>query len=222
MMPASIVIPTRARLPYLEVALASIAPEAVAQGAEVVVVDDAGASPQARSLCERYGARYEPHPRALGLNVARNTGVERTSGELVVFVDDDIEAAEGWLAALLAAARENPGVDVFAGPIRARLEGPAPRSCGREAPPVTTLDLGAEDGGACLAGGAGAGGGGARAPAVHDARPRRGGCGRVLRGGREHGDPQGRADPGGPLRSLAGGRRRRAGVAGKPDRQSGG
>src|ERR1035437_629421 len=135
MMPASIVIPTRARLPYLEVALASIAPEAVAQGAEVVVVDDAGASPQARSLCERYGARYEPHPRALGLNVARNTGVERTSGELVVFVDDDIEAAEGWLAALLAAARENPGGGGFAGPIRARLGGPAARSRGAQGPP---------------------------------------------------------------------------------------
>jgi GT2 family glycosyltransferase len=154
MMPASIVIPTRARLPYLEVALASIAPAAAAQGAEVVVVDDAGASPQARSLCEHYGARYEPHPRALGLNVARNTGVERTSGELVVFVDDDVEATEGWLAALLAAARENPGVAVFTGPIRARLEGPAPRSCGREAPPITTLDLGAADADARFAWGA--------------------------------------------------------------------
>jgi GT2 family glycosyltransferase len=154
MMPASIVIPTRARLPYLEVALASIAPAAAAQGAEVVVVDDAGASPQTRSLCEHYGARYEPHPRALGLNVARNTGVERTSGELVVFVDDDVEAAEGWLAALLAAARENPGVAVFTGPIRARLEGPAPRSCGREAPPITTLDLGAADADARFAWGA--------------------------------------------------------------------
>jgi GT2 family glycosyltransferase len=145
MMPASIVIPTRARLPYLEVALASIVPAAVAEGAEVLVVDDAGASPQARSLCERHGARYEPHPRPLGLNIARNTGVERSSGELVVFVDDDIEAAEGWLAALLAAASANPGADVFTGPIRARLEGPAPRSCGREGAPVTTLDLGAAD-----------------------------------------------------------------------------
>jgi hypothetical protein len=145
MMPASIVIPTRARLPYLEVALASIAPAAVAAGAEVVVVDDAGASPRAQALCERHGARYEPHSRPLGLNVARNTGVERTSGEIVVFVDDDIEATDGWLAALLAAAQENPGVDVFTGPIRARLEGPAPRSCGREGAPVTTLDLGAAD-----------------------------------------------------------------------------
>ena len=145
MRPASIVIPTRARLPYLEVALASIVPAAAERGVEVVVVDDAGASVQARALCERLGARYEPHPRPLGLNVARNTGVARTDGELVVFLDDDIEAAEGWLSALLAAAQANPAVDVFAGPIRARLEGPAPRSCGREPPPITTLDLGPED-----------------------------------------------------------------------------
>ena len=31
---------------------------------------------------------------------------------------------------------------MFGGPIRARFEGPAPRSCGREEPPITTLDLG--------------------------------------------------------------------------------
>jgi GT2 family glycosyltransferase len=145
MRPASIVIPTRARLPYLEVALASILPAAAERGVEVVVVDDAGASVQARALCERLGARYQPHPRPLGLNVARNTGVARSDGELVVFLDDDIEAAEGWLDALLGAARVNPAVDVFTGPIRARLEGPAPRSCGREPPPITTLELGAAD-----------------------------------------------------------------------------
>ncbi len=56
--PASIVIPTRARLPYLEVALCSIAPQAAAAGAEVLVVDDAGASAAARELVERHGARY--------------------------------------------------------------------------------------------------------------------------------------------------------------------
>ncbi len=32
-----------------------------------------------------------------------------------------------------------------AGPIRARLEGGGPRSCGREAAPITTLDLGPAD-----------------------------------------------------------------------------
>ena len=34
---------------------------------------------------------------------------------------------------------------MFTGPIKARLEGPAPRGCGRERPPITTLELGSSD-----------------------------------------------------------------------------
>ena len=34
---------------------------------------------------------------------------------------------------------------MFGGPIRAALEGGGPRSCGRESPPITTLDLGGAD-----------------------------------------------------------------------------
>ncbi len=145
---ASIVIPTRARLPYLEVALSSIAPQAAELGAEMLVVDDAGPSRAARELSERFGASYEPHAGPLGLNVARNTGVERSHGELVVFVDDDVRVGDGWLAALLDAAREHPQIDVFTGPIRAHLEGRggwSSHSCGREHPPITTLELGQHD-----------------------------------------------------------------------------
>ena len=142
---ASIIIPTRARPDYLAVALASIVPQAQAEGAEVLVVDDDGRSQALQALTERHGARYEPHPAALGLNVARNTGVQRSSGELVIFVDDDVKVSSGWLQALLGAAKKHPNVDVFTGPIQARLEGPAPRSCGREQPPITTLDLGSQD-----------------------------------------------------------------------------
>ena len=138
-------IPTRGRPAYLEVALSSIVPQARGVGAEVLVIDDAGASHEAREQAQRLGARYEPHERELGLNVARNTGVERSSGELVVFVDDDIEASHGWLQALLTAAREYPDVDVLAGRIRPRLEGRPPHTCGREGPPITTLDLGEHD-----------------------------------------------------------------------------
>ena len=68
MMPsASIVIPTRDRLPYLEVALRSIAEQAFHAGAEVLVIDDAGAAAETRTLVERFGARYEPHSGPLGL-----------------------------------------------------------------------------------------------------------------------------------------------------------
>jgi GT2 family glycosyltransferase len=143
--PASIVIPTRARPAYLEVALASIVPQAEDAGAEVLVIDDAGDSAPMRALAERLGARYEPHPCPLGLNVARNTGVERSAGELVVFVDDDVRARPGWLRALLVAAWEHPEIDVFTGPIEPRLEGSRLRSCGREGPPITSLDLGNRD-----------------------------------------------------------------------------
>lgn len=143
--PASIVIPTKARLPYLEVALCSIAPQAAAAGAEVLVVDDAGTSARTRELAERNGARYRRNASGHGLNVARNTGVRATTGALVVFVDDDIRALDGWLAALLQASREHPEIDVFTGPLTARLEGPAPHTCGRERPPITTLELGSED-----------------------------------------------------------------------------
>lgn len=142
---ASIVIPTRGRPGYLQVALASIAPQAAAAGAEVIVVDDAGASEEVRRLADRFGARYEPHPRPLGLNVARNTGVDRSSGELVVFVDDDVQVCEGWLAALMQRAEAHPDVELFTGPIAPRLEGKPPRSCGREGPPITSLQLGPVD-----------------------------------------------------------------------------
>jgi hypothetical protein len=142
---ASIVVPTRARLDYLRVALASIAPQTSRADAELIVVDDAGPSEEARSLAERFGARYEPHPHPLGLNVARNTGVERSTGELVVFVDDDVEVRDGWLDSLLTAAREHREPEVFTGPILPRLEGSPPHSCGREGPPITALDLGPED-----------------------------------------------------------------------------
>ncbi|TMK97719.1 MAG: glycosyltransferase family 2 protein [Actinobacteria bacterium] len=142
---ASIVIPTRDRLAYLEVALESIAPQAAQAAAEMLVVDDAGPSLAARELAARFGARYEPHERPRGLNAARNTGLACTRGEMIVFVDDDVRVEPGWLTALLRAAREHPEVDVFTGPIRPRMEGARVRGCGREGALITALDLGPHD-----------------------------------------------------------------------------
>jgi hypothetical protein len=145
---ASIVIPTRARPDYLRVALASIAPQAAAAGAELLVVEDGRPSHEVGALAKRFGATHLSHARPLGLNAARNTGVANSKGELLVFVDDDVEVGPGWLQALLAAAREHPDAQVFTGPIRPRLEGRggwSRHSCGREGPPITTLDLGSRD-----------------------------------------------------------------------------
>jgi GT2 family glycosyltransferase len=141
---ASIVVPTHGRAGYLQVALASIAPQARAAGAELVVVLD-GEDAASRGVAERHGAGVVAHEAPRGLNAARNTGASATSGELIVFVDDDVEAPAEWLRALLDAAEAARGADVLGGPIRARLEGCRVPMCGREPPPVTALDLGADD-----------------------------------------------------------------------------
>jgi GT2 family glycosyltransferase len=143
---AAIVIPTRARARYLDVALASIAPQAAEHGADVIVIDD-GPDEATRAVATRHRARYVAHDGPRGLNVARNTALDAAGdAELVVYVDDDVEVWPGWLGALLAAADAcPPEVGVFTGPIRARIEDHRFRSCGREGPPLTYLDLGPAD-----------------------------------------------------------------------------
>jgi len=143
---ASIIIPTRERPGYLAVALASVAPQAQRAAAELIVVDD-GALPANSELAQRFGARYVSLGEPRGLNAARNAGLQAAEGELLAFVDDDIEAPGGWLDALIAAAHAQPEVGVFTGPIHARLEGSGERRhvCGREGAPITHMDLGSED-----------------------------------------------------------------------------
>jgi GT2 family glycosyltransferase len=65
--------------------------------------------------------------------------------DLIALIDDDVFAPRDWLRELVEGARRHPEAQAYGGPIRARLEGRAPRSCGRELPPITTLDLGADD-----------------------------------------------------------------------------
>jgi glycosyltransferase involved in cell wall biosynthesis len=140
----SVVVPTRGRAEYLEVALASLADQDLDASYETIVVDDASAD-DTRAVAERAGARCVRHERRRSLNAARNSGIREARANLVALVDDDVEAPPSWLRAMVEGAARYPDAEAFGGPIRARLEGAAPRGCGREDPPITTLDLGGED-----------------------------------------------------------------------------
>jgi glycosyltransferase involved in cell wall biosynthesis len=135
----SVVVPTRGRAAYLEVTLDSLLAQRAGIEHEILVVDDGG------GVAQRPGVRYATHPQRLGLNAARNTGIREARAPLIAFVDDDVLVPPGWLAALVEGAGRFQEAEAFGGPIRARFEGRAPRGCGREDPPITTLDLGDAD-----------------------------------------------------------------------------
>ncbi|UTI65032.1 glycosyltransferase [Paraconexibacter antarcticus] len=142
---ATIVVPTQARPEYLDVALASIVPQARAAHVPVLVVDD-GPSAQTRAVALAHHARYVAHDAPRGLNAARNTALDHTGSDLLVFVDDDVRVHPGWLRALVHAASQLPDeVAVLTGPIVPVFEDHALRMCGREGAPLTFLDLGPDD-----------------------------------------------------------------------------
>src|SRR3954468_13528737 len=97
---ASILIPTRPRPDYLEVALASVAPAPH----EIVVVEDGPADARSAATAVRHGAHYVALGGERGINAARNAALDASRGELACFIDDDVEVWPGWLDALLGAA----------------------------------------------------------------------------------------------------------------------
>src|SRR5215210_1631608 len=140
----TVVVPTRGRAAYLEVTLDSLARQRSGTACEILVVDD-GATDATPEVAERFAVRLIRHGERRSLNAARNTGIREARADLIAFVDDDVFAPPGWLDALVEGAGRHPDADAFGGPIRPRFEGHAPRGCGREDPPITTLDLGGED-----------------------------------------------------------------------------
>jgi glycosyltransferase involved in cell wall biosynthesis len=140
----SVVVPTHDRAGYLAVTLDSLAAQDIDKPYEVIVVDD-GSRDRTPSIVHDAGFMYLRHDPPRGANAARNEGTRAASSELIALIDDDVYAPPGWLRALVAGAERYPDAEAFGGPIRARFDGPAPRGCGRELPPITTLDLGRED-----------------------------------------------------------------------------
>jgi glycosyltransferase involved in cell wall biosynthesis len=140
----SVVVPTSGRAAYLQVTLESLAAQDSEVPHEILVVDD-GSADATPDVAERYGARLVRHGERRNLNAARNTGLREAGSEVIAFVDDDVLMPPGWLSALVEGVERHPDAEAYGGPIRARFEGHTPRACGREDPPITTLDLGSHD-----------------------------------------------------------------------------
>ena len=124
----SILIPTRNRSAILAKCLAAL-PGGVRGCAppELIVVDDcsfddtpqvAEAFRQASGWC----VQCLRQQKALGANAARNAALDAAHGDVIVFIDDDAIATEGWLLALVSEL--TPETPVVSGSVKLSLEGP--------------------------------------------------------------------------------------------------
>ena len=95
----SLVICTRNRPESLKRCLNSLT-ELTRQPMEILVVDNAPTSNEAYHVVSSMtGVRYILEPRP-GLDIARNTGVFYSSGDIIAFIDDDVTVHTHWLESL--------------------------------------------------------------------------------------------------------------------------
>jgi glycosyltransferase involved in cell wall biosynthesis len=108
----SVVTPTRDKVALLERTLGSLAAQDLERGSfEVVVVDD-GSRDDTPAFLARFEGGFQLHAVRLeenrGRAAARNRGLEHATGELVVFLDDDMECVPGFLRAHRELHEQNP------------------------------------------------------------------------------------------------------------------
>ena len=109
----SVIIATHNRAHLLPEAIASA--RNAGRDVEIVVVDDASAD-ETRVVCEKLSdIRYLRLDRNHGAGGARNVGLLNSTGECVLFLDDDDRRLPGSLDAQLQALQENPSAGFACG-----------------------------------------------------------------------------------------------------------
>jgi GT2 family glycosyltransferase len=126
----TVVVCTRDRADQLRTSLAAILRLDYPRF-DVVVVDNASRTSATSDLLAQEFAdprvQLVAEPVA-GLSRARNTGLQRATGEIVAFTDDDVVVDPFWLRQLAAAYASAPGIDcvtglVPSGELRTRVQG---------------------------------------------------------------------------------------------------
>jgi len=106
----SVIIPARDAAATRPATLAGLAAQRAEDGMEVIVVDD-GSTDATATVAREAGATVIVG-QGRGAGAARNVGVAAASGEILAFVDADVEPQPGWLE---AGIRALDGADMVQG-----------------------------------------------------------------------------------------------------------
>lgn len=128
----SIIIPTLNRADYLIDTLISVLNQSFPYEDYEIIIADNGSADNTKDVSEQVIAshlshqlRYvwEPEP---GLLSGRHRGAQEANGEILVFIDDDIEADKDWLASIMNAF-EDPSVHLVGGRNLPKYESAPPK-----------------------------------------------------------------------------------------------
>lgn len=97
--PCTVVVPTRDRPDSLSRCLRAVRQQQYPE-VDIVVADSAPTRADASAIAAQFGAHYVYVNRP-GLSRARNHGAKAATGEIVVFLDDDVVVEPGCFAALI-------------------------------------------------------------------------------------------------------------------------
>ena len=127
----SVIVPTHNRPDYVIDAVRSIARQTTPDSGpfEILVVENtprATLGPRFEKLATELPVAVRVfHEARPGLHQARHRGALEARGSILVYVDDDVLAPSGWLAAMVEPF-DSEAVAIVGGPVRPRWEAPRP------------------------------------------------------------------------------------------------
>jgi glycosyltransferase involved in cell wall biosynthesis len=122
----SVVVCTHRNPLLLNKTLESLSIQTIRRGLYEVIVVDNNSGDSTRQVVDRYPEVRYIFEEKLGLSHARNTGVQDVRGDIIAFIDDDAEASEGWLEALLKIYEAVPDAWAVGGKVLPIWDAPKP------------------------------------------------------------------------------------------------
>ncbi len=129
----SVIFCTYNREKYIYNAMKSIADQSFAADRYEIVLVNNNSTDSTEQICRQFQTDY-PHINFLyfvetnqGLSYARNRGIEESTGDILIFVDDDATAFDGYMAAIDAFFDNYPQAVAAGGPIVPVYEAAKPK-----------------------------------------------------------------------------------------------